>query len=111
MATVTLKNVPPELLEALKRVAAQNRRSLNQEALLRLETSVRQPPVGKDKVKAIHDQVNGTLPDGSTYDANDPWLLAWVQIAGAINFLDGWRRYAEPSMSAASEPVALMTLA
>jgi uncharacterized protein (DUF2236 family) len=53
-----------------------------------------------DKVKAIHDQVNGTLPDGSTYDANDPWLLAWVHIAGAINFLDGWRRYAEPSMSA-----------
>ena len=53
-----------------------------------------------EKVKAIHHQVNGTLPDGSEYDANDPWLLAWVHIAGAVNFLDGWRRYAEPAMSA-----------
>jgi len=58
-----------------------------------------------DKVKAIHKQVSGTLPDGSEYDANDPWLLAWVHLAGAINFLDGWRRYAEPSMSARDQDV------
>jgi uncharacterized protein (DUF2236 family) len=51
------------------------------------------------KVKAIHEQVSGTLPDGSEYRATDPWLLAWVHVAGAINFLDGWRRYAEPRMS------------
>ena len=58
-----------------------------------------------DKVKIIHKQVSGTLPDGSEYDANDPWLLAWVHLAGAINFLDGWRRYAEPSMSARDQDV------
>ncbi|HWJ37427.1 MAG TPA: oxygenase MpaB family protein [Sphingomicrobium sp.] len=52
-----------------------------------------------DKVKRIHEQVSGTLPDGSAYRAADPWLLAWVHVAGAINFLDGWRRYAEPGMS------------
>jgi uncharacterized protein (DUF2236 family) len=52
-----------------------------------------------DKVKAIHEQVHGTLPDGTEYRATDPWLLAWVHVAGAINFLDGWRRYAEPHMS------------
>ena len=52
------------------------------------------------KVKAIHGQVSGTLPDGSAYRATDPWLLAWVHVAGAVNFLDGWRRYAEPAMSA-----------
>ena len=51
------------------------------------------------KVNAIHDQISGRLPDGSTYRATDPWLLAWVHVAGAINFLDGWRRYAEPAMS------------
>jgi uncharacterized protein (DUF2236 family) len=51
------------------------------------------------KVKAIHEQVSGTLPDGSEYRATDSWLLAWVHVAGAINFLDGWRRYAEPRMS------------
>jgi uncharacterized protein (DUF2236 family) len=51
------------------------------------------------KVKAIHEQVTGTLPDGTTYRATDPRLLAWVHVAGAVNFLDGWRRYAEPRMS------------
>jgi uncharacterized protein (DUF2236 family) len=55
------------------------------------------------KVKAIHDQVSGTLPDGVDYRATDPWLLAWVHVAGAVNFLDGWRRYAEPRMSRADQ--------
>jgi len=51
------------------------------------------------KVKAIHERVSGTLPDGTPYRATDPWLLAWVHVAGAVNFLDGWRRYGEPRMS------------
>lgn len=53
MATVTLKNVPPELLDALKREAAQNRRSLNQEALMRLESTLRPATHGAEKVEAI----------------------------------------------------------
>jgi uncharacterized protein (DUF2236 family) len=56
-----------------------------------------------DKVRMIHEQVRGTLPDGTEYRATDPWLLAWVHVAGAINFLDGWRRYAEPRMSRAGQ--------
>ena len=55
------------------------------------------------KVKAIHEQVSGTLPYGSAYRATDPWLLAWVHVAGAVNFLEGWRRYAEPAMSRADQ--------
>jgi uncharacterized protein (DUF2236 family) len=55
------------------------------------------------KVKAIHEQVSGTLPDGTEYRATDPRLLAWVHVAGAINFLDGWRRYGEPRMSIADQ--------
>jgi uncharacterized protein (DUF2236 family) len=55
------------------------------------------------KVKTIHEQVSGMLPDGTPYRATDPWLLAWVHVAGAINFLDGWRRYAEPRMSRADQ--------
>jgi uncharacterized protein (DUF2236 family) len=55
------------------------------------------------KVKAIHEQVSGTLPDGTKYCATDPWLLAWVHVAGAVNFLDSWRRYAEPRMSLADQ--------
>src|SRR6476646_1995195 len=39
------------------------------------------------RVKTIHEQVSGTLPDGTPYRATDPWLLAWVHVAGAINFL------------------------
>jgi hypothetical protein len=54
MATVTLKNVPKELVAALKEQAAQNRRSLNQEAILRLESSLEAPrPSSVDKVKVM----------------------------------------------------------
>ena len=52
-----------------------------------------------DRVNRIHDQVRGTLADGIDYRASDSRLLAWVHVAGAINFLEGWRRYAEPHMS------------
>jgi len=55
------------------------------------------------KVKWIHQQVGGTLSDGREYRADDPRLLAWVHVAGAINFLDSWRRYAEPGMSRAEQ--------
>lgn len=55
------------------------------------------------KVRSIHEEVSGSLADGSSYRATDPWLLAWVHVAGAINFLDGWRRYAEPGMSGADQ--------
>src|SRR3954454_22347780 len=55
------------------------------------------------RVKAIHEQVTGTLADGTEYWAPIPALLAWVHVAGAINFLDGWRRYAEPRMSRADQ--------
>ena len=55
------------------------------------------------RVKAIHMQVSGKLPDGEAYRADDRHLLAWVHVAGAINFLDGWRRYAEPGMTLADQ--------
>ena len=55
------------------------------------------------KVKAIHERVSGTLPDGTAYRATDPWLLAWVHVASALMFLDSWRRYAEPRMSRADQ--------
>src|SRR5690349_17284792 len=39
---LTLKNVPDELYEALKRRAAENRRSINSEAITCLETAIRE---------------------------------------------------------------------
>jgi uncharacterized protein (DUF2236 family) len=47
--------------------------------------------------------VRGTLPNGQPYHADDPWLLAWVHVAGAVNFLDAWRRYVEPRSSRAEQ--------
>jgi len=54
-------------------------------------------------VRRIHDVVRGTLPDGTPYAANDPALLAWVNVTEAVSFLDGWIRYAEPRMSMADQ--------
>ncbi len=50
------------------------------------------------RVRRIHDQVRGVLPDGTPYEANDPSLLAWVHVTEATSFLNGWIRYAEPRM-------------
>lgn len=55
------------------------------------------------RVRRIHDHVNGTLPNGSPYDANDPRLLAWVHVAGSAMFLAGWMRFGEPGMSKADQ--------
>lgn len=49
-------------------------------------------------VRAIHARVGGTLPDGRPYRADDPRLLAWVHVAGALPFLDAWVRFGEPLM-------------
>ena len=49
--------------------------------------------------KALGGVWDHSVPDGTDYRATDPWLLAWVHVAGAINFLDGWRRYGERRMS------------
>src|SRR5689334_491868 len=46
-----------------------------------------------DVVRAIHDRVVGTMPDGTPYDANDPHLLEWVHVAEIQSFLLAHRRY------------------
>lgn len=56
-----------------------------------------------ERVKRIHDQVDGTLPDGTTYSANDPATLAFVHVAGAICFLDAYIRFVEPRMTRANQ--------
>ncbi len=55
------------------------------------------------RVRGIHAQVRGTLPDGTEYWANDPALLAWVHVTEATSFLSAWRRYVEPRMSLADQ--------
>ncbi len=55
------------------------------------------------RVRGIHEQVRGVLPNGTPYAANDPALLAWVHVTETVSFLDGWVRYAEPGMSATDQ--------
>ncbi|GGD63472.1 oxygenase MpaB family protein [Croceicoccus mobilis] len=51
-----------------------------------------------ERVKAIHAQVRGELPDGTPYRADDPHLLAWVHLCETIGFLDAWTIYGDPAM-------------
>ena len=46
-----------------------------------------------ERVRRIHDQVSGTLPDGTPYSANDPELLTWVHVAECEMFLSAYLRY------------------
>jgi uncharacterized protein (DUF2236 family) len=49
------------------------------------------------RVRAIHQRVTGTAPDGRPYAASDPHLLTWVHIAEADSFLRAHSRFgAEP---------------
>lgn len=55
MATLTIKNVPRDLYKQLKKRAAEHRRSMNGEAIVCLEHSLRSPRTdgGKDPFLAI----------------------------------------------------------
>lgn len=56
-----------------------------------------------DRVRRIHDRVDGTLPDGTPYFANDPAVLTWVHIAGADAFLRAYLRYRDPGFAPAAQ--------
>ncbi|QXQ07727.1 DUF2236 domain-containing protein [Sphingosinicellaceae bacterium] len=56
-----------------------------------------------DRVRRIHDRVDGTLLDGTPYFANDPAVLTWVHATGARSFLDAYVRYREPWLSRAAQ--------
>jgi hypothetical protein len=52
------------------------------------------------RVRAIHQKITGTAPDGRPYAASDPHLLTWVHIAEADSFLR-WRQPA-PGLAGSS---------
>lgn len=53
-----------------------------------------------DRVRGIHAQVTGTLPDGRPYAADDPALLTWVHVAEVSAFLAAYLRYVDPAFPA-----------
>ena len=56
-----------------------------------------------ERVNTIHKRIEGTLPDGKPYSATDPCTLAWVHIAEATSFLEGYLRHARPDMPLAEQ--------
>ena len=46
-----------------------------------------------DRVRAIHERIEGTTPDGAPYRANDPHNLLWVHATEVDGFLRAFRRY------------------
>lgn len=55
------------------------------------------------RVNRIHQRVSGTLPDGTAYSATNPQTLAWVHLAEATSFLEGYLRYVRPAMPYAEQ--------
>ncbi|WP_048851114.1 oxygenase MpaB family protein [Tanticharoenia sakaeratensis] len=53
------------------------------------------------RVRAIHERIDGMLPNGTAYFASDPALLAWVHLTETSSFLQAWRRFANPGMKQA----------
>jgi uncharacterized protein (DUF2236 family) len=45
------------------------------------------------RVRAVHQQITGTAPDGREYAASDPRLLTWVHIAETDSFLRAHARF------------------
>jgi plasmid stability protein len=55
MPTITLKNIPDELYDRLKESAADHRRSLNSEIIVRLEQALLRPRIDPDAFLAGAD--------------------------------------------------------
>ena len=54
-----------------------------------------------DRIRSVHERVNGTAPDGRPYRASDPHLLRWVHVTEADSFLTAHQRYGARPLNAA----------
>jgi uncharacterized protein (DUF2236 family) len=53
------------------------------------------------RIRAVHQRVRGTAPDGRPYSASDPHLLRWVHVAEVDSFLAAHQRYGRHPLDAA----------
>ena len=65
-----------------------------------------------DRVNRIHANVRGTMPDGSTYVANEPELLRWVHLGEVSSFLRAYQSFSLNPLNPSEEDryLAEMTL-
>ncbi|MGH3368976.1 MAG: oxygenase MpaB family protein, partial [Nocardioidaceae bacterium] len=52
------------------------------------------------RIRAVHETVTGTAPDGRHYSAADPHLLRWVHVAEVDSFLAAHQRYGRRPLDA-----------
>jgi uncharacterized protein (DUF2236 family) len=52
------------------------------------------------RVRRMHERVNGTLPDGRTYEAMDPRLIGWVHSCIPWAIMTAYDRYRRPLSTA-----------
>jgi antitoxin FitA len=69
--TLTLKNIPDEVYERLKSAAAHNRRSLNREAIVVLETALSPGHVQAPERLARARALRAALPARARFHAKD----------------------------------------
>jgi len=55
------------------------------------------------RVREVHGNVAGTLPDGTAYRADDPSLLAWVHVSEAWSFLAAWQLFGDDPLTPAAQ--------
>ena len=71
--TLTLKNIPDTVYDRLKAAAGQNRRSLNSEAIVRLESSLASPALSVDlklaRIRALRERLAPNMFLASDIDA------------------------------------------
>lgn len=48
------------------------------------------------RVTRMHERVSGVTPEGESYSALDPALLAWVHVTAGWGFLNAYDRYVRP---------------
>jgi uncharacterized protein (DUF2236 family) len=53
------------------------------------------------RIRAVHETVRGTTPDGRSYAASDPHLLRWVHVAEIDSFLAAHQRFGLRPLDAA----------
>jgi uncharacterized protein (DUF2236 family) len=53
------------------------------------------------RIRAVHERVRGTAPDGRAYAASDPHLLRWVHVAEIDSFLRAHQRFGRDPLDAA----------
>lgn len=52
-----------------------------------------------DKVRSVHADIAGFVPEGSAYRADDPELLAWVHMSEAWAFYSAWQRLGDAPLT------------